>query len=271
MKSKEPSAVRQPPGFSVYMAAALFPLLLYPVPRALAQDLCGVATRVEFEDGGRGIGTIAEIGAKPPHVGWYRIVFSWNGPNGDWYSPKDWGMFVAGTKNRCGPGPVRNTPEPMKGAAAGGTQPQTKPASAGTVPVDCPMMEPPGKVTRTASASEELFKRVIYERAAAKVNPDSISAPKKIGLSFLKFELGEAYKNTLTSSRFGDKRKHDGAPVDAMIYPVNTKELQCDLHGSEVRRKVSEIGRDCFKNRDGDWTCPGRTAKVVEDKLVPLR
>lgn len=271
MKSKEQSAVRQPPALSVYLAAACFSLLLNPGLRALAQDPCGVSTRVEFEDGGRGIGTIAEVGTKPPHVGWYRIVFSWNGPNGDWYSPKDWGMFVAGTKNKCGPEPVRNKPEPTKSAVAGGTQPLPKPASAGTLPVDCPMTEPPGRVTKTASASEELFKRVIYERAAAKVNPDSISAPKKIGLSFLKFEMGDAYKNTLTSSRFGDKRKHDGAPVDAMIYPLETRELQCDLHGSEVRRKVSEIERDCFKNRDGDWTCPGRTAKVVEDRLVPLR
>ncbi len=59
---------------------------------------CGVGTQVEFEDGARGVGTIKEIGTKSPHVGWYRIVFSWNGPNGDWYSPKDWGMFIAGTK-----------------------------------------------------------------------------------------------------------------------------------------------------------------------------
>lgn len=32
---------------------------------------CGVGTRVFFEDGTRGVGTILEIGTESPHVGWY--------------------------------------------------------------------------------------------------------------------------------------------------------------------------------------------------------
>jgi len=147
---------------------------------------------------------------------------------------------TVGTKTRCGPGGVK-IPDPGP----------------------CPMNQPPGKVTNTAPASAQLFKRVIYEWAAAKINPASISAPQQVGLTFLKFEMGKAYKNTLTSSRFGDKRLHDGAPVGAMIYPLKTTELQCDLHGSSVTRSVTEKAGACFKSRSGQWVCPMMTTKFV--------
>lgn len=256
---------RQPKWISVLSAAIVF-LLCGAATRA---QECGVGTRVEFEDGARGVGVIKEVGSASPHVGWYRIVFNWNAPNGDWYSPKSWDIFIAGTKTKCaqqaaaGQPPARNnSPAPRPGVKSeGGANEQAA----------CPMTEPPGKVTRTSAASAALFKRVIYERAAAKINPGSMSAPQKVGLTFLEFTMGEPYQNTLTSSRFGDKRRHDGAPVGAMIYPLKTKELQCDLHGKEVRRWVAEVSHDCFKNRDGDWTCPGRTTKVLENRLIPLQ
>ena len=126
------------------------------------------------------------------------------------------------------------------------------------------MTQPPGKVTKTAPASAQLFKRVIYEWAAAKINPASISAPQQVGLTFLKFEMGEPYKNTLTSTRFGDKRLHTGAPAGAMIYPLKTKELQCDLHGATVKRWVTEREGSCFKSRSGEWVCPLMTTKFFE-------
>lgn len=248
-------------------AALVFGSMVSAGTEAIAQEQgCAVGTRIEFEDGGRGIGTIMEIGNQSPHLGWYRVVFKWNGPRGDWYSPKDWGIFVAGTKSKCGPAPARGTPPPQHRADA----PRTAPQVAGGVEAvaECPMVEPPGKVSRSASPSAQLFKRVIFERAAAKIEPASISAPKQVGLSFIEFDLGTPYENTLTSSRFGDKRRHTGAPVGAMIYPIKTKELQCDRFGGEVRRTVREVSHDCFKNRDGDWTCPGRTTKFVENKSV---
>jgi len=229
---------------------------------------CAVGTRVAFEDGTRGVGTINEVGTKSPHVGWYRIVFNWNGPNGDWYSPKDWGIFIAGTKTKCG---LESTRGKESRSSSDVSRPKVEAGKGVTEQTECPMTEPPGKVTKTSSASAQLFKRVIYERAAAKINPASISAPKKIGLTFLEFDMGASYENTLTSSRFGDKRRHDGAPVGAMIYPVKTKELQCDLHGKEIRRRVTEVSHDCFKNRDGDWTCPGRTTKTVENRLIQIK
>ncbi|HJU62773.1 MAG TPA: hypothetical protein VJ864_12070 [Candidatus Binatia bacterium] len=228
---------------------------------------CGVGTRVEFEDGARGVGTIKEIGTESPHVGWYRIVFSWNSPNGDWYSPKNWGILIAGTKTKCGQESARGKQEPQNSGDE--SRPGRKAGAGVPEQAGCPMTEPPGKVTKTSPASAQLFKRVIYERAAAEINPASISAPKKIGLTFLEFNMGEPYKNTLTSSRFGDKRRHDGAPEGAMIYPIKTKELQCDLHGDAIRRSVTEVSHNCFKNRSGEWTCPGRTTRTVESRLIP--
>jgi hypothetical protein len=154
------------------------------------------------------------------------------------------------------------------GVGAGQT---AAPVAGAIAQTSCPMNEPPGTVTKTAPASVQLFKRVIYERAAAKVNPGSISAPTRVGVTFLEFTLGAPYKNTLTSPRFGDKRLHTGAPVNAMIHPLKTKEMLCELHGSEVRRTVEEVSRDCFNNRDGDWVCPGRTTKVLESRLIPVK
>ena len=218
---------------------------------------CTVGTRIEFEDGERGIATIVEIGTKSPYVGSYLLTFSWN-PKGDWYDPRKWGMRIAGTNTKCGPPATAVTPVP--GGKASAAAPQLE---------GCPLVEPPGSVTKTSTASAQLFKRVIYERAAARVNPASISAPKKVGLTFLDFKMGSPYKNTLTSSRFGDKRRHDGAPVGAMIYPLKATEMQCDLHGESIRRTVEEVERNCFKNRSGEWTCPGRTTRSIERKLIP--
>lgn len=232
---------------------------------AAQEGSCGVGTRIQLEGGSDAVGTIEEIGTQPPHVGWFRISFSWS-PQGEWY-PADYSrLLIAGTKTRCSQVSGRGG----RAAQTGGNAPRPETTAGTPAPAGCPFSEPPGRVTKSSPPSAGLFKRVIYEKAAAKINPDSITAPKKVGLTFLEFNMGEPYKNTLTSSRFGDKRRHDGAPVGAMIYPVKTKELQCDLHGREVRRRVTEVSHDCFKNRDGEWTCPGRTTKVVESILIPL-
>ncbi len=61
---------------------------------------CGVGQEVQAELGG-GKGTIAEVGSVPPHVGWYRVVYTWNAPNGDWYDPKSWKLYAAGSTSRC--------------------------------------------------------------------------------------------------------------------------------------------------------------------------
>lgn len=266
---------------SLKVAASALALSLAANAEVRAQgQTCGVGTRVEFDDGARGVGTIEEIGTASPHVGWYRISFSWN-PKGDWYSPASWGILVAGTKTKCQaaapPARAASTPPtstggPLSPSPTGARRDnpldQTRVAGlpeAGT----CPMVEPPGKTTDWLP-SAQLFKRVIYERAAAKINPGSISAPTKVGLTFLVFDMDLPFKNTLTSSRFGDKRRHDGAPEGVMVYPIKTRELQCDLHGSTIRRSVSEVSRHCFTARSGEWTCPGRTTKFIENTSIPV-
>ncbi len=72
------------------------------VATAAAQTVyCGPGTQVISENGG-GTGTIAEIGTEPPHVGWYRVTFSWS-PGGEWYDPSTWKLYAAGTRQRCSP------------------------------------------------------------------------------------------------------------------------------------------------------------------------
>lgn len=241
------------------------PLLAFSMDVVAA--ICAIGDHVQLKEGSDG--TLAEIGTESPHVGWYRITFSWS-PKGEWYNPATWETRKVDTGEVCvvdapARGPSAAPAVPIAAASA------PRPAVASTAEsADCPFVEPPGRVERGARASVSLFQRVIYERAAARVNPESISAPRRVGLSFLEFELGEPYENTLTSTRFGDKRLHTGAPAGAIIYPLKSVELRCDLHGSEVRRTVSEVSHDCFVNKDGDWTCPGMTTKTRESRLIPV-
>jgi hypothetical protein len=218
---------------------------------------CDLGSKVTLKGGSTG--TLAEVGTESPHVGWYRITFGWS-PGGEWYDPRTWEVYAEGTTKRCLP-TAATAPAPR-------ATPKTPTQPARTETADCPMTQPPATTSKDASAA--LFQRVIYEREAARINPGSISAPKAIGLTFLEFKQGGAYENTLTSTRFGDKRLHTGAPAGAMIYPVESKELLCELHGSQVRRTVSIESRSCFIGKSGTWTCPGRTLKTIESRLIDL-
>lgn len=71
-----------------------------PVATIAADVPCAVGTRVSGEFGGGEQGTIAEIGSQPPHVGAYRITFSWS-PRGEWYHPNTWKVHLAGSGDRC--------------------------------------------------------------------------------------------------------------------------------------------------------------------------
>ena len=255
-------------------AAPATPKPAAPTPNPAAQKECMVGSRVQLKDGPTG--TIAEIGTEAPHIGWYRIALSWS-PGGEWYDPRTWEMTIVGTSTKCGrkaaaaptraAGPAAPTPAPPPGQPAGVPKVDLDPADAGG---DCPMTFPPGTVTPSSSPTAATFKRVIYDREAARINPGSISAPKAIGLTFLSFQMEKSYKNTLTSTRIGDKRLYDGAPEGVTIYPIKTRELLCERVGSQVRRTVDEVSRNCFKGRSGTWTCPGRTTKTIERKLIDL-
>ncbi|HWS25355.1 MAG TPA: hypothetical protein VN259_02155 [Xanthomonadales bacterium] len=94
---------------------------------------CAVGDRVAGEFGGGEIGTIAEIGRQSPHVGAYRIVFSWS-PRGEWYHPNTWDVHPEGSADRCqpaqgggaagpdvgddDPAPLASPPPPAQGTAS---------------------------------------------------------------------------------------------------------------------------------------------------------
>ncbi|HEX6189897.1 MAG TPA: hypothetical protein VFZ40_17605 [Pyrinomonadaceae bacterium] len=236
---------------------------------------CGVGTKVAFEWSPDTVGTIVEIGTESPHVGWFGIKFSWS-ERIQWAAPESNGLLIAGTKTACLGGKPSSKQTP-KTADNSSSEENTATVTRNRETVSpqihgCPLNEPPGKVTRTSPASAALFKRVMYEKAAVRADPGSITAPSKVGLTFLKFEMGAAFKNTWTSSRFGDKRLHTGAPLNAMLYPIKTTEVLCELYGDKVRRTITEENRTCFKNRDGDWVCPaGGGGKYIESKLIPVQ
>jgi hypothetical protein len=235
---------------------------------------CGVGTKVAYEWSPQTVGTIMEIGTEYPHVGWFGIKFSWSDKL-EWAAPQTNGLLIAGTKTPClaQPATSKQTPKNIPNSSpANNSSPAQNKETVSTGINGCSLNAPPGKVTRTSAPSAALFKRVIYEKAAVRANPGSITAPSKVGLTFLKFEMGAAYKNTWTSSRFGDKRLHTGAPLNATLYPVKTKEVLCEAYSGQVRRTVTEENRTCFKNKDGDWVCPaGSGGKYIESKLIPIQ
>jgi hypothetical protein len=109
--------------------------MLCCVSAAQAADVaCPVGTRVEGEHGG-GIAEIAETGTEAPHVGWVRLLFSWNAPNGDWYDPRTWVLHPVGSTDRCivaAPAGVAAAPAPAAAAAAAAAPvlaPATAPAA----------------------------------------------------------------------------------------------------------------------------------------------
>jgi hypothetical protein len=249
-----------------------------PLPNTGGQQAtCNVGTRVQGDMGGGKVGTIAEIGKDRPYEGKYRIVFDWNQPSGDWYDPTLWRMFVAGTQNACGaaaaPAPTPPPPPQNLPNAPDLPPPLPPPPPQAGPPAnnDCPMNETPGLVTKGARASAALFQRIIYEKAAGRINPASVSAPKKVGVTFLAFDMGDAFENTLSSSRFGDKRRYDAAPVGATIYPFKARELTCELFDTSIMRWVTENEGVCFKDDFNEWTCSHHTNRTVEKKDIPLR
>jgi hypothetical protein len=103
-------------------------MLLAAVPALAADVECRVGQQVQGEMGGGKPAQLAEIGREDPHVGWYRLVWGWNAPNGDWYDPRTWAVHPAdGSGDRCvvGAGATR-------GAAAASAVSSHRSASAST-------------------------------------------------------------------------------------------------------------------------------------------
>lgn len=140
-------------------------------PAAAAQTVyCGPGTRVERESGGGGLGTIEAIGTQPPHVGWYRISYSWS-PGGEWYDPSTWVVYPVGTRQRCSPNarapqapqaPRAPRPTPSAGdddAPVRVPRPNTSPAAAGGGAL------PRGRYTCSMSSAGGQFPITIVDRS----------------------------------------------------------------------------------------------------------
>jgi hypothetical protein len=120
---------------------------------------------------------------------------------------------------------------------------------------DCSFIAPPGDGSKTALPSEQLFKRKIYDRYNVFAN-GSVTAPLKVGVTFLSFQAGTPFKNIVRVDPVrGALRINDAAPVNAMIYPVKSVHVVCEQFRDGIQRKRVENKYACFKNRDGEWVC----------------
>ena len=142
----------------------------------------------------------------------------------------------------------RNQPQPAPPAEAKGAEPNETAAA-------CSFVVPPGDASKTALASEQLFKRKIYDRYN-KFADGTIQAPLKVGVTYLSFQVAPPFKNIVrVDPVIGAYRVNDAAPVNAMIYAVKTEHIVCEQFRDRTTRKQVANKYACFKNRDGEWVC----------------
>jgi hypothetical protein len=120
---------------------------------------------------------------------------------------------------------------------------------------DCSFEPPPGDSSRNAKASEQLFKRKIYDAYHIIVNGTN-SAPLNLGVTFISFQVGKPFTNIVrVDPAVGAYRINDAAPVNAIIYPVKSEHIVCEQYRDSTLRKRVANKYACFKNRDGEWVC----------------
>jgi hypothetical protein len=116
---------------------------------------------------------------------------------------------------------------------------------------NCDFDPPAAKVSNSDKFSSALAKRKIYDKYKLG-ETGGVTAPLKIGVTFLSFQVGKSFINT---ARDGF-RINDAAPVNAVIYPVASKHIVCEEYRrNTIMRRQVEVKHDCFKDRDGSWVC----------------
>jgi hypothetical protein len=119
----------------------------------------------------------------------------------------------------------------------------------------CSFIAPPGDASKTARASEQLFKRKIYDRYN-KFADGTIQAPLKVGVTYLSFQIAQPFKNIVRVDPVGGAyRVNDAAPVNAIVYSIKTEHIVCEQFRDRTTRKRVTNKYACFKNRDGEWVC----------------
>lgn len=123
----------------------------------------------------------------------------------------------------------------------------------------CPLDPPAGPVSKTDAASALVFQRVIYD--SAKEAESTHADVQRVGMSFQLFQFGEPYINKIAGGGLRQDASvrllmHDGAPLNATIYPIKVRYTKCIQRPTWKQLWVIEQNVDCFKNRFGDWACP---------------
>lgn len=130
----------------------------------------------------------------------------------------------------------------------------------------CAWQPPARSVTARDPFSEALAKRRIFDEYGRSAN-GTLSAPLRVGVTFLAFEMGSPYVNTVETARgWGAQRRHGGAPTGATVYTFRSKHMVCEQYRDGVMRRLVEGSYACFVDRDGSWTCPSEN----DTKIVPL-
>jgi hypothetical protein len=125
-----------------------------------------------------------------------------------------------------------------------------------------------GTVSRTEQASEQLFKRVLYNWFNLDVKEGGTTNPLKVGVTFLEFQVGAAITNRVfVDPGTGAQRLYDGAPVGATIYPVKSTYIHCGRYRGSTERRVTQQDFACFKDRFGDWSCPVNSVPINLEKI----
>lgn len=108
----------------------------------------------------------------------------------------------------------------------------------------CLAQHPEGEITPASVASAAVFQRLIYE------NHRDREIGRKVGISFVTFEIPEVYRNTVTE---GVPRHMTAAP-DTRIYRIKTDYHFCvEYTDAILKHTIIEGYWLCFKDKDGNW------------------
>lgn len=141
-----------------------------------------------------------------------------------------------------------------------------RPIGGHRVTAACDWQPPAPAVTARDPFSKALARRRIFDEYGHAAN-GTLSAPLRIGVTFLAFEMGSPYVNTVETERgWGAQRRHAGAPAGATVYTFRSKHMVCEQYRDGVRRRLVEGSYACFVDRGGSWTCPSEN----DTKIIPL-
>jgi hypothetical protein len=108
-----------------------------------------------------------------------------------------------------------------------------------------------GPVPGSARASEALFRQKIADNYTMQA-----TSTFQIGVTFEQFSVGSPVRNTVSNQPgVGAVRVNEGAPVGAMMYPIVSRHVVCEVAGSNVERRRIESDYYCFVSKEKEWIC----------------